>query len=139
LVGLKWALIAMSIFLITLASIFVLKTDSYVKYIQIVNPKYAVSYNAKDAKFRKRHRWTDIIVFYLLSSFMLFMSVNMPNATLNVPLGNLVYLMLAAVFFSILIWILSLFILRKSKNNASFWFYFIALIAFILLVLVLII
>jgi VanZ family protein len=113
----------------------VLKTDSYIKYLQIVNPRYAVLYNDKDAKFRKRHRWTDIIVFYLLSSFMLFMSVSMPNTTLTIPHGNLVYLMLVAVLFSILVWIFSLFILKKSKNNSSFWFYFIGLVLFMILVL----
>jgi hypothetical protein len=138
-VGLQWALTAMSLFLIILATIFVFKRDSYIQYIQLVNPKYAALYNGKDDKFRKSHRITDIIIFYLLSSFLLFMSINIPNTKLTVSHTTLVYLLLVAVIFSIFLWLFSLFILKKSKNNSSFWFYFIGLVLLLILVLCLIV
>lgn len=138
-IGVKWALMAMATLLITLATVFVINKDFFDKYIKFVNPKYAILYKDKDDRFRKRLKITDIIIFYLLAAFMLFISVSIPNIVLPIQYGNLKYLFIGSAFFSILLWGFSLFILKKSKNNSNFWFYFTALILFIVLILAIII
>lgn len=132
--GMGWALLTFALLMITLSTVFVVKKDSYVSYIQFVNPRYAALYNSKDDEFRRKHRITDIIAFYIISSIMLFLTVIMPNVTLTVDGGYLIYLITAVVLITILLWRFSLIILKKSKKNSSFWFYFTALIMFALLV-----
>lgn len=138
-IGVKCALIAVAILLIVLATVFIINKNFFEKYIKFVNPKYAILYNEKDDKFRKRLKITDIVIFYLLSTFMLFMALNIPNITLPLNQRNMIALIIGAAFFSILIWYLGLFILKKSKTNSSFWFYFTALILFVVLILAFII
>jgi hypothetical protein len=137
-VGVKLALVAFSLLMLTLATVFIIKRDSYVKYIEFVNPKYALLYNSKDDDFRGKHRITDIIGFYIISAIMLFISVNVPNTPFPIQGNSVVYLIIATVLSTILLWCFSLLILKKSKKNSSFWFYFIALILFAILVLTII-
>lgn len=134
-IGIKWALIVFSLFLITLTTVFLIKKDFYVKYIEFVNPKYALLYNKKGDDFREKHRIIDIIVIYILSAIMLFISLNMHNTTLPIQGSKLIYIIIATVLLTILLWGFSLLILRKSKKNSSFWFYFIGLILSAILVI----
>ena len=137
-VGIKWALVVFSILLITLATAFIIKKDFYIKYVEFVNPKYALLYSSKDTDFRRKHRITDIVVFYIISAIMLFISTSIPNIMFPIEGSNLIYLIAGTVFFTILLWTFSLFILKKSNKNSSFWFYFVALIMFVILVLAMI-
>lgn len=135
LVGVKLALVVFALLMLILATVFIIKRDSYVKYIEFVNPKYALLYNSKDDNFRRKHRITDIIGFYIITAIMLFISVCMPSTPLPIQGSSIIYLIMASVLFTILLWYFSLLILKKSKKNSSFWFYFIALILFAILVL----
>lgn len=133
-VGVKWALAAMAIFMIVLATTFIMKKGFYIKYIQFVNPRYALLYNSKDEDFKRKHKNTDIIIFYIISALMLFMSAIMKNLKLSVDNGYLLYLLIGTALFSILLWAISLIILKKSTRNSSFWFCFLAVILLSLLI-----
>ena len=134
-IGIKWALLVFSLLMITLATVFIRKKASYVKYIEFVNPKYAHLYNNKSDDFRRKHRVTDIIGFYIISAIMLIISVSIQNFTLPIQDNILIYLIIGTMLSTILLWCFSLLILKKSKKNSSFWFYFIALILTVILVL----
>lgn len=127
-VGIKWAIAVFSLILISIATAFIIKKDFYAKYIKFVNPKAALLYGNKDDDFRRKLRITDIIVCYIISAILLFLAAVIPNVTLTVQGSIPIYLIIATVLITILIWCFSLFILKKSKKNSSFWFYFIALI-----------
>lgn len=137
-IGVKWALIVFSLFMLVLAAVFSIKKDSYAKYIAFVNPKYSLLYSSKDADFRRSHRRSDIVVFCIISLLMLLISLGMPNITLAIEGSSLMYLIAGTVILSIILWGISLFILKNSKKNSSFWFYFTALLSAVLLVIAII-
>lgn len=134
-IGVKWAIAGFAMLLLILATVFITKKDSYIKYIEFINPKYALVYNSKSDNFRKKHRIIDIIVLYIISAIILFISVNMENTTLSIGGTIPIPLIVTTMIFTIILWGFSLLILRKSNKNSSFWFYFIAAILFIILVL----
>lgn len=136
-VSVKWALLGFSLLMITLATIFVIKKDFYVKYVTFTNPKYISIYNAKDDDFKRKHRISDITGFYIVSAIMLILSVVMPDVTLPIQEQSILYLVIATIIISMLLWYTSLIIIRKTKKNASFWFYFITSILTGILVLAL--
>lgn len=134
-IGMNWALITLAAFMIILATSFIVKRDFYIKYTEFVNPKYASLYSLKDDEFKRKHRVIDIVGFYIISAFMLLLSAIIGNLKLPLQGSSLAYLIIPVVLLSILLWGLSLVILKKSKKNSSFWFYFIAMIFFAILVL----
>lgn len=136
--GIKWALLALSTLMITLAAVFIIKKDSYVKYIEFVNPKYALLYATKSDDFKRKHRIIDIIVFYIIAAIMLFIAVIVPNIILPIQGSIFVYLMAATILLTVLLWCISLFILKRSNKNSNFWFYFIASISAAVIVLAII-
>lgn len=138
-IGVKFALIAMSLFMLILAITFSAAKDSYIKYLQLVNPKYAAIYNSKDDEFRKKHRLTDIKIFYIFSPILLLLSLSMKNIKFPIQGSSTLYIILPTVLLTVLLWLSSLFILKKSNKNSSFWFYFIALICSAILLFALII
>lgn len=133
--GMKAALAVLSILMLTLATVFLVKKNSYVKYIEFVNPKYSFLYNAKGDDFKKKHRITDISAFYILSAIMLFLTASIPNVTLPFQGSMIIFLIISTVVISICLWCFSLLILKQSKKNSSFWFYFIAMILVAILIL----
>ena len=137
-IGIKWAIAVCSLLLMSLATSFILKKDFYVRYIEFVNPKCAALYNYKDDNFKRKLRKTDIIVLYILSAIMVFISVNIPNTILPIHGIYLIYLIVIEISVCILLWLFGLLILKKSRKYSSFWFYSIALILFIILVLAII-
>ncbi|QLY77958.1 hypothetical protein [Clostridium intestinale] len=68
------ALLLFSLFFIITATIFLVRKDSYTKYIEFINPKLSILFKEKDNKFKKNTRITDIAVFYFLSAILLFIS-----------------------------------------------------------------
>ena len=134
-ISINIALVVFSVIMATLATVFLVKKDFYMKYIEVINPKYAVLYHSKDADFRKKHKITDIIVLYGISAFLLFFSIALPNTTLPFQRNNIIYLIIGAMLSVIVLWQFSLYILKKSNKNASFWFYFTAFTLSVVLLL----
>lgn len=103
-----------------------------------MNPKLSISFKEKDNKFKKNTRITDIVIFYLLSAVLLFLSKIMPKQ--NVPYNKQsIPLIFVAIITSICLYFLSNYIFKKSKNNSTYWFYFLGLLSLILILIYLVI
>ncbi|ERK30215.1 hypothetical protein CINTURNW_1785 [Clostridium intestinale URNW] len=132
------ALLLFSLFFIITATIFLVRKDSYTKYIEFINPKLSILFKEKDNKFKKNTRITDIAVFYFLSAILLFISKVMPKETLPYN-TQFIPLIFVAIIISICLYFLSNYIFKKSKNNSSYWFYFIGLLSLMILLCYLVI
>lgn len=135
-IGLKFAIGLFAILLATLATVFIIKKTSYYKYMEFVNPRYASIYMTKSDDFKKNLRTTEIAILYGLSSFMIFMSIIMPNITLPVN-NNIAYVILSSVILTLLLLYITLSIFKKSKKNSSFWFYVFGSVLSAILVMIL--
>jgi len=137
-IGIKWAFVFSALFMIALATMFLIKKESYLKYGEIMNPRGALLYKSKDDSFRKKYRITHIIGLYILSAILLLTAVPLPNTTMSIHGRIFIYLVIATLLSTIVIWCLSELIFKRSKKNSTFWFYFIGSALFILLVLTII-
>ncbi|WP_461615190.1 hypothetical protein [Clostridium sp. Marseille-QA1073] len=100
--------------------LFSLKKEFYDKYIKFVSPKFYDNFNLKDEKFKERNRKTNIVCLYLLSvaTFMnsRLCSAISPEFTTKLNFKNI----LITSSFAFLIYFLSSYIFKKSKNNTQY-------------------
>lgn len=103
-----------------------------------MNPKLSISFKEKDSRFKKNTRITDIVIFYSLSAILLFISKGMPKQTLPYNKQSIT-LIFVAIIISICLYFLSNYIFKKSKSNSSYWFYFVGLVALMILLIYLVV
>lgn len=112
-------LIMSGVFLI-MGILFSFKKEFYDKCIKFVSPKFYDNFNLKDEKFKERNRKTNIVCLYLLSvaTFMnsRLCSAISPEFTTKLNFKNI----LITSSFAFVIYFLSSYIFKKSKNNTQY-------------------
>ncbi|WP_454052028.1 hypothetical protein [Clostridium sp. Marseille-Q7071] len=110
----------MSVIFLIMGILFSFKKEFYDKYIKFVSPKFYDNFNLKDKKFKERNRKTNIACLYLLSIATLMnsrlCSAISPEFTTNFDFRNI----LITAIFAFIIYFLSSYIFKKSKNNAQY-------------------
>lgn len=120
--GLKWVLIISAVLFSVMATVFIIKEDYYIKYIKFVNPSYLKNSEVKGEKFKKQNRVTNIICWYIIAVIFIFQASVMPNMNLlDMFSPKQLIIFAAAIFaFSSILFLLSMFVHKKSKTNSQF-------------------
>jgi len=99
------------------------KKEYYYKYVALINPKYNEICDEKGEEFKNKNRRTNIICWYLMSILFLFqVAITRENRVLFEGMAgkDLILFLGIIMLFSILIFLISMYILKKSKSNGEF-------------------
>ncbi|WP_130807476.1 hypothetical protein [Senegalia massiliensis] len=124
LLGVTKVMFILSATFFIMATLFSYNKQYYDKYFMFINPKQHKIIYEKHERFRKKHRLTSIISFYILSIIMFIngtigIESNLPNEYL-LTIRDFIIVAGIMLIIGIIVYFTDSYILKKSKYNKEY-------------------